>query len=195
LDQLVVFHRVACHGFASVAERVPTDRWGAPSPCSEWDARAVVEHVIGFHEFLLLRPLGARAHRPRIDPAARWNATSDAVFETLEREGVLDRPTELPGGGHSSARAMLPALTTDVLVHTWDVAQAVGDAVALDSQLCAASYAAASSSGLERASGMFAAAVPVANDADDQTKLLAFYGRDPDWRRPHDFGRTRARPD
>jgi hypothetical protein len=27
---------------------VPPDAWPAPSPCTEWDARAVVEHVIGF---------------------------------------------------------------------------------------------------------------------------------------------------
>ncbi|MDQ1466873.1 MAG: hypothetical protein QOH10_1288, partial [Actinomycetota bacterium] len=60
MDELVVRHRRACDGFAGVADRVPAERWTAATPCSEWDARALVEHVIGFHEFLLLRPLGVR---------------------------------------------------------------------------------------------------------------------------------------
>ena len=30
-------------------------RWDRPSPCADWDARGVVEHVIGFHEVLVLR--------------------------------------------------------------------------------------------------------------------------------------------
>jgi mycothiol maleylpyruvate isomerase-like protein len=71
VDPLIERHRRACDGFARVADAVPVDRWTSPSPCTEWDARAVVEHVIGFHEILLLGPMGVRAHRPRDDEAAR----------------------------------------------------------------------------------------------------------------------------
>lgn len=39
---------------------------------TEWDARGVLEHVIGFHEvLLLLRPLGIRADRPKNDVPGR----------------------------------------------------------------------------------------------------------------------------
>ena len=31
----------------------------------------------------MLRPMGVRAHRPRTGPAARWRATSDALFTAL----------------------------------------------------------------------------------------------------------------
>ena len=120
LVALIEQHRRACDDFGRVAERVVD--WDSPTPCDEWDARALVEHVIGFHDFLLLRPLGVRANRPRGDPAARWRATSDALFTALAAPDVLDRETELPGGGTSTPRTMLAALTTDVLVHTWDLA-------------------------------------------------------------------------
>src|SRR5260370_1230179 len=67
-------HRRACQGFADVVRAVPAGRWAGPTPCSEWDAAALVEHVIGFHEFLLLPLLavggGAPAGRPPTPPAS-----------------------------------------------------------------------------------------------------------------------------
>ena len=45
--------------------------------------RALVEHLIGFHEVLILRALGVRAHRPRTGPAERWTATQTALFDAL----------------------------------------------------------------------------------------------------------------
>src|SRR2546421_2847701 len=114
VDELLERHRRACAEFARVAHAVPPDAWSAPTPCTEWDARALVEHVIGFHDFLLLRPLGVRANRPRTDPRARWEATRIAIFVALERPGAIDEATDLPGGGQSTPRAMLGALTTEV---------------------------------------------------------------------------------
>lgn len=124
MTELIEAHRRACAEFSRVAALVPPDQWERPTPCSEWDARAVVEHVIGFHDFLLLRPLGVRANRPRTDPSARWEATRVAIFQALDQPGTIDQATDLPGGGHSSPRAMLSALSTDVLVHAWDLALA-----------------------------------------------------------------------
>jgi uncharacterized protein (TIGR03086 family) len=141
----------------------------------------VVEHVIGFHDFLLLRPLGVRASRPRDDAAARWDATSDALFGVLALDGALDRATELPGGGTSTPRTMIGALTTDVLIHTWDLARATGISPALDDELCERAYAAAVASTFTRAEGMIGPEVAIAPDAPVADKLVAFYGRDPAW--------------
>jgi len=68
--------------------------------------------------------MGVRANRPRTDPRARWEATRIAIFVALERPGAIDEATDLPGGGQSTPRAMLGALTTEVLVHSWDLARA-----------------------------------------------------------------------
>lgn len=178
---MVERHRRACDGFSVVADVVAADRWNAPTPCTEWDARALVEHVIGFHEFLILRPLGIRAQRPRDDPAARWRATAAALFDFLETDGAADRESELPGGGTSSPRQVLGALTTDVLVHTWDLAIAVGAEPRLDPDLCAAALTAAAENGLRRADGMIGPEVVVGAGVDAETRLAALYGRDPGW--------------
>src|SRR5690349_2296711 len=180
MDELVDHHRGACDGFATVADAIPADGWSAPTPCTEWDARAVVEHVIGFHEFLLLRPMGVRANRPRDDEAARWHATSAALFAALEADGAIDRTTELPGGGTSSPRTMLAALTTDVLIHTWDLARSAAIDVALDPELCARALRTPPTP----SPGMIEPAVPVPDDAGTQARLVAAYGRDPFWTPP-----------
>ena len=181
MDDLVECHQRACNGFARVAHAVAADAWSVPTPCTEWTAREVVEHVIGFHEFLLLRPLGTRAQRPREGEAARWDATADALFAVLAEAGAVDRVTELPGGGQSSPRRMLGALTTDVLVHTWDLSVATGVPAMLDAQLVDDAYRAAVAGGMDWSAGMVGPQVTVAEDASVVDKLIAFYGRSPSW--------------
>jgi uncharacterized protein (TIGR03086 family) len=183
VDGLIDRHRRACDGFARVTALVPDGRWSSATPCTEWDARAVVEHVIGFHEFLLLRPLGVRAQRPRDDPAARWRATSDALFGALDAPGVLDHATALPGGGQSAPRTMLAALTTDVLVHTWDLAVARGVDPRLDPDLCERALDALGDHDPGGGDGaLVGPAIAIAAGAPLTDRLVARYGRDPGWR-------------
>lgn len=130
----------------------------------------MLEHVIGFHEVLLLRPTRVRAHRPRDLPVARWEATERAIFTALDLGDAT--PAEIP--------KLLPALSTDVLVHTWDLARTVGGDETLDPELCELAEAAlVANAGVYSASGMFGPPVPVGADADRQTRLLAQLGRHP----------------
>jgi hypothetical protein len=78
---------------------------------------------------------------------------------------------------------MLPNLTRDVLVHTWDLARAVGADDRLDPAWCRLFYAGlpADPQALT-SSGMFKAPVAVHGESDAQAKLLARLGRDPCWR-------------
>jgi uncharacterized protein (TIGR03086 family) len=70
--------------------------------------------------------------------------------------------------------------TSDVFMHTWDLARATGQDERLDEQTCAYMLA-----GMEpidellRRSGQYGPRVAVPDDADVQTRLLAFIGRDP----------------
>jgi uncharacterized protein (TIGR03086 family) len=168
-------HREACDGFTA-AVGAAAGRWEAPSPCTEWDARGVLEHVIGFHDVLLLRPLEAKPTRPKGDPAGRWSMTVDALFTVLVRPGVVDEPR----------RNLIGVLTTDVLVHTWDLCRAVGAPVHLDERLCGIGLerALAHRDSFEASSDMFGPPVVVRDDASVEDRLLAFFGRDPAWSSP-----------
>jgi hypothetical protein len=73
-------------------------------------------------------------------------------------------------------------LTTDVLVHTWDLARSIGVDVELEAELEAALSGARQNNAGLRSLGMFSAPVDVPAEATVQSRLLAFLGRDPKWR-------------
>ena len=180
-------HLRVCRRFgAAVADAA--GKWDRPSPCEAWNARGVLEHVIGFHDVLLLRPLGAKPDRPRDDPRRRWSLTAEALAAVLGREGLFDREIQVPAVGNNppatiDATRLVPALTQDVMIHTWDLARAVGADDRLDPDLCLFFYNRLPDDpdALAR-SGMFGSAISVADDADIQSRLLARLGRDPRWR-------------
>lgn len=169
-DDLGERHLAVCRRFGE-SVRAANGRWDRRSPCEAWDARGVLEHVIGFHDVLLLRPLGLKPERPRDDPQRRWELTYGQLEKALELDISPD------------AAAVLPNVTRDVLVHTWDLARAVGADDQLDPRCCEQFYAALPEdpSALSVA-GMFNAPVTVDDHADVQSKLLARLGRNPGWR-------------
>jgi uncharacterized protein (TIGR03086 family) len=179
--QMIERHHQACDVFSKVVQSVDPELWDDQSPCTEWDARGVLEHVIGFHEMMLLRPLGIRTKRPKDDPVARWQLTAEALHDALERPGVLDEKTEGPMG-ETTPRSMLRPLTTDALVHSWDLAKAAGIEPTLDAQLCEeALELAEANADAFKGSDMFGPPASVPDDAPVCDRLLGFFGRDPSW--------------
>jgi len=174
MSELVDQHRRACDGFTKAVDSA-SGNWSAPSPCTEWDARGVLEHVIGFQDKMLLEPLDAKPSRPKDDPVARWDVTVDALFAALDKPDALDEKLS----------SLLGVLTTDVLVHTWDLSKATGHDVELDPELCQIGYDRAQAN-LDKfaMSDMFGSPIKVADDASIQDKLLGVFGRDPNWRSP-----------
>jgi uncharacterized protein (TIGR03086 family) len=193
-DALVERHLAVCRRFGE-SVRAANGKWDRRSPCEAWDATGVLEHIIGFHDVLLLRPLGLKPDRPRDDPQRRWELTYGALeraFEPGRRlfAHVVDVP-ELRGNSaiKLDARAMMPNLTRDVLVHAWDLARAVGADDRLDPRWCELFYAALPSDPLGLSfSGMFDAPVVASDCTDPQSKLLARLGRNPGWQPPNDQG-------
>ncbi len=169
----IELHLAVCRRF-SAAVAAAGEKWDRPSPCESWDARDVVEHVIGFHDVLLLRPLGCKPERPRDDPERRWALTVEALDPALRREDFFQHVAD--------GQRLLPKLTRDVLVHTWDLARAVGADDRLDSDWCAMIFERlpADLDALTR-SRMFAAPVAIEDGAGIQSQLLARLGRDPSW--------------
>jgi hypothetical protein len=152
----------------------------------------VVEHVIGFHDVLLLRPMGAKPERPRGDTAVRWRVTWEALRTLLDDPVLFSGPVDVPGVGDRpptriDAAPLVGMLSQDVLIHTWDLARAVGADDRLDPDLCSFFLSRLPDDSAPGAgSGMFAPPVELAHaDADGpQATLLARMGRHPGWRSP-----------
>jgi uncharacterized protein (TIGR03086 family) len=132
--------------------------------------------------------LGSGIHLPAgpsvdDDPVAAWQTHCDAVQAVLDDPATAGRLLSNPHIGELPLdRAIDQFYTTDVFMHTWDLARATGQDDDLDQDFCAQLLA-----GMEpmeeiiRSSGQYGPRVPVKEDADPQTRLLGFIGRDPEW--------------
>ena len=179
-------HRQVCRTFGDEVSAIG-DHWQAQSPCTEWDARGVLEHVIGFHDVLLLRPLAAKPQRPKGDPVGRWAVTVAALDQVLNQPGLFDGVVDVPAIGNNppsqiDAARIVPLLSLDVFVHTWDLGRAAGHEVTLDPELCRTFLESLPSDDTALSkTGMYGSPRPVPTRSDAQAKLLAGMGRDPDW--------------
>jgi uncharacterized protein (TIGR03086 family) len=178
------FRRAHGH-FAELVHAVGDDQWGAQTPCSDWDVRALVNHLV----------YEARWAPPLLD-----GQTIEQVGDRFEGDLLGDDPkasydgalrdasaavttTDLASTVHLSygdvpADNYLTQLTGDFVVHAWDLARGIGADDRLDPELVGFVYDAAEPmADALAASGLFAPRIDVSDDADPQTKLLALFGR------------------
>ena len=172
-------------GFEAVLAGVAPDRWDAPSPCKGWSAADVAGHVIGdlraTEAFATGHQEAERPAYPRSvagdDPVAAWRAARADMMAALD-SAALARPVPLPWGGQLPLGEFLDRYPMEILVHTWDLAQATGQAASFNRDLVrdaletARQYAPAF-----RDSGLIGPEPAVPKDADDLTRLLAILGR------------------
>jgi len=174
---------------ASFTEKVRGTRdWDVPAPVDGWTARDVVGHLTSwFPGFLassgVTLPAGPDAAD---DPVRAWEAQTAAVQALLDDPESAEQKIDNPHlGAMTVAGATDMIYTSDVFMHTWDLARATGQDDRLDPGFCAAL-----ADGMEqmeeviRSSGQYGPRVPVPDDADAQTRMLGFIGRDPQWRQP-----------
>lgn len=162
--------------------------WDRPTPCTEWDVRDLVRHLVG--EQLWTSPLlggesvdevGDRFAGDPLgdDPVAAWDAAAHAARAAVSEAGALERTVHL-SRGPTPARDYVEEMTFDLLVHGWDLARGLGRDDTMDSEAVAHVLARwEPRAGDMAGSGLFAEAVDVPADADPQTRLLALTGRHP----------------
>jgi uncharacterized protein (TIGR03086 family) len=161
-----------------------TTEWDAPAPVDGWVARDVVRHLVEWFPAFLESGAGLTlAHGPSVDddPVAAWLVHSDAVQALLDDPETPSRVLRNPHIGEVQLDEAVDLFyTADVFMHTWDLARATGQDETLDPEKCAVLLA-----GMEkyedamRSSGQYGPRVEVPADADAQTRMLAFIGRDP----------------
>ena len=119
-------------------------------------------------------------------PCKTWAVQAAAVQALLDDPATAQRVLSNPHiGDLPLPDAVHRFYTTDVFLHTWDLARAAGVDPGLDPAHCEELLAGMSSiEDMLRASGQYGPAMPVAADAPAQDRLAAFIGRDPSWRAP-----------
>lgn len=173
---------------AAFTERVlgATD-WDAPAPVDGWVARDVVDHLVTWLPAFLagngVEGVGPGDVSAADDPVAAWLAHAASVQALLDGPGAAQQVDDPRMGQWAVGDLVNQIYTADVFMHTWDLARATGQDETLDAETCAAMLA-----GMEpidqmlRESGQYGPRVEVPADADAQTRLIGFIGRDPQWR-------------
>ena len=177
-------HRAAAADFTAAAAQVVD--WDAPAPVEGWAARDVVGHLVEWLAGFLDGGGVTLAVVPDDDPVVHWQHQTDAVQALLDDPTTAEQPFSHPRVPPQSLAETLGAFyTADVFMHTWDLSRAAGIEAELEPELCLQLLdGMAPIDQLLRESGQYGPAVPVPDDADPQTRLVAFIGRDPSWSPP-----------
>ena len=162
---------------AALARTVPSDQLPMATPCAEWDVAQLLGHMTG-GPIYLVAALGADAAE-----SPRWpdQQAIEVCLAGLRAPGALERRCMSPAGFEWSAAEAAAGTAMDQLVHTWDLAVAIGADRSLDPGVTAAvvEMFLPQMPDMGRQAGFVGPAVSVGAEASMQDVLLAAMGRDP----------------
>jgi uncharacterized protein (TIGR03086 family) len=178
VDPVVLYERAASDA-ASMVAYVGSDQWDAPTPCTEWDVDALVTHMAGGTAYLR-ESLGLEPSAADTDADAYRKGVGQCA-EALRVPGALERRCMSPAGFEWSVAEATAGTAMDQLVHTWDLAVAIGGDRRLDPELVDAIVVMflPQMPEIGRSAGIVGPEVPVPTDASAQDRLLGAMGRHP----------------
>ncbi|MBB5116826.1 hypothetical protein AF335_30245 [Streptomyces eurocidicus] len=127
---------------AALVAAVPADRLGAPTPCSEFDVRALLGHLVaGAHDGAELGEKGTvEWSRPPEGVADDgWSAAYEEARTRLiaawADDATLTRPVKVEWGEFPGAVYLTSGMVLESVTHAWDLSRALGDPLPLDQEL------------------------------------------------------------
>ncbi|MGH9182600.1 MAG: TIGR03086 family metal-binding protein [Acidimicrobiales bacterium] len=179
-------HRRACESFGARVHAVGHDQWHLDTPCEAWDVWALVNHLVSEDRWTpplmagsTIEEVGDRFEGDLLgdDPVRAWDQAVAEAVAAMGRAGAMARTVHL-SFGETPAEEYAMQLYADHLVHSWDLAVAIGADDSLDPELVDACWAWFSSrEGQYREAGVVGPPVEVPEGGDAQTVLLARFGR------------------
>jgi uncharacterized protein (TIGR03086 family) len=202
-DVRTVFARALATG-GDVVAGVRPDQFDDPTPCTDYDVRTLVGHLVGVLDRVVLMGRGQnpfqapdKATGPADDAwLAAWSDAAQRVEAAWADDASLTRIVHLPWAEESGA-VTLANYCCEITVHTWDLATATGQRPAWDAEVVATAWEATRGMPGEGRHEIFAAmkagmpepfrsgpdpfadAVPVPDDAPLIDRVVAWNGRQP----------------
>jgi uncharacterized protein (TIGR03086 family) len=164
--------------------------WAAPTPCTDWNVRALVNHVVG--EDRWTKPLVDGRTIADVGDAFDGDLLGEdpkPLAMAAADEAITAVAEKLPAGGkvhlsygEEDIEEYIGQLVADHLIHGWDLAAATGQQRVLDPELVAAVAAwFRNREEIYRSSGAIAARPESTSSGNPQADLLIAFGRNPDW--------------
>jgi uncharacterized protein (TIGR03086 family) len=184
----------AADAAARTVAHVDAGQFDAPTPCTEWDVRTLLNHLIVWTSYSLeARANGGSVGQELIDRdfaadpgfAAGYRAQLDRALAAWSDPATWDRSLDVMGSPMPSADVAALNIA-EMVLHGWDLAAATGQAYTLSEQAAAAAMRAVEANAdLFRQYKGFAEPVELPPTASALDRVLALSGRDPAWRPPH----------
>jgi uncharacterized protein (TIGR03086 family) len=185
MDQIELFKR-AIDQTGRIVSGVSEEQLGDPTPCAEWDVRALLNHTISVVMMFNGAARGAEFDGSHFandnvgsDPGASYQAAAENLQETLGEPGVIDRVWHMPFGAVPGDVAAGFA-TLEIAQHGWDVAKATGQRPDFDQEVTDAAITAAQAAPAElvRNPNVFGPEADCPESASMADRLAAFLGRE-----------------
>jgi uncharacterized protein (TIGR03086 family) len=127
--------------FARIVSLVPIESLNDPTPCSEWDLRRLLNHVVTGTQWFTTVVLGEPAPDRAVDqilsdPSAAFARRADDFRAAMARPGALEGTYKHAVGEVSGERYTLMRVN-EYLCHGWDVAMTIGATPDFPSDLAA----------------------------------------------------------
>ena len=176
--------QTAVHGLVA---GVRPDQWDQPTPCDDWNVRALVNHVVtGTMLFDSILRSSAPPDRSLDhlgdDPAATFDSSGRSFVDALNAPGTLAATFATTFLGDQTGASIAWMRINEYLAHGWDLARATGQSTdVLPADLAEASLAAVRPrlDGVDRTTmTMFAAEKDASDAAPAIDRLAAYLGRD-----------------
>ena len=177
-------HRRSVESWQTRLDAVDDSQWTLPTPCTEWDVRTLVNHVVGEELWTVplvdgatIEDIGDRFDGDLLgdDPGAVGRAAATEAAAAVDRR-VPEGGTVQLSFGVVPIEEYVHQLSADHLVHSWDLAVATDQDPSLDLELVrAVSEWFAEREALYRDAGAVGPAMPGGDDP--QSALLAAFGR------------------
>jgi uncharacterized protein (TIGR03086 family) len=139
------YYRAALAWARDIAAHVPADRMADKTPCTEWDVRELLAHLVATVDRIrVIGEGGDPASAPRMVTGVADDGWADALDAAEARmaavwadDARLDAPVTVPWG-RVPGRAAVWGYAREVLVHGWDLAVATGQDAEADPVTAAA---------------------------------------------------------
>src|SRR5438067_13334560 len=127
---IIRVHERALDEAARLVGGVRSDQMDLPTPCSDWDVRTLIAHLVAGNVRFLGVAEGKRAERGPVtpdvlgdDPAGAYRRSAEALRPAWRDPARLDQQCELPFGVRPG-RAALAVVVAETVAHGWDLATA-----------------------------------------------------------------------
>ena len=154
--------------------------WSAQSPCSDWTAAQVVDHVVDTERGMVAERGADVGVRPTGEPTDVWTAHHDLIHRLLADPGFAGQAYDGYFGPTTVIDTLVDFYGFDLLVHGWDVARASGVPLAWTEREMDRIEASIEIFGDSLTmEGICKPAVPVPAEAPRQDRILGRLGRRP----------------